>query len=200
MISDNSDNRFLVLIRHSAVKIDPDRQSQEWSLSSKGRNQCHKFSPKIKPFRLDRFFTSHEPKAIETGSLLAGALNVPMQSAPGLQEHKRRNVPLFASEQEFRAAVARFFSRPDELVFGQETAVQARNRVIDAFTNLAGQYPHSSLAIVTHGTVLTLFVCSYNPHIDPITFWNKLEMPCAAILELPDLSFRQLILPDLPSY
>ncbi len=198
MTSAASATRFLLLIRHSAVQIDPDQQSQEWSLSASGRKQCLQFAPNIEPYQLDRFFTSHEPKAIETGSLLAGALHVPVQTAPGLQEHDRRNAPHFAKEQEFRAAIARFFSRPNELVFGQETAVQARSRIIAAVNKWVAQYPEHNLAMVTHGTVLTLFVCSYNPHLDPVTFWSKLEMPCAVILELPDLTFHQLILPDMP--
>jgi hypothetical protein len=41
------------------------------------------------------------------------------------------------------------------------------------------------LAIVTHGTVLTLFLAHHNPHLDPISFWRDLTLPCFFVTSIP---------------
>jgi len=60
---------------------------------------------------------------------------------------------------------------------------------------LIEQYQDRKLAIVAHGTVMTLLVKRYNPTIDSMVFWNCLKQPCAVLLRLPDMLFQELILP-----
>ena len=127
--------------------------------------------------------------------LLAYALRVPNQSAENLHEHDRRGSPIFASQQEFRMAIDRLFSYPKELVFGRETAAQATERFDSAVRDLIEQHQGHNLAVVAHGTVMTLFVNRYNRGSDPMTFWDSLKMPCAVILRMPDMALKELILP-----
>ena len=187
---------YLMLIRHSAVLFDPDTPSHEWELSAEGRERCLKFTLKIAPFQPTHFITSQEDKAVETGAILGKALNISTQTAPNLHEQDRSNEPFLNNQKKFNESVAHFFSSPEELVFGRETAVQAKNRIIIAISQLLKQYPTDHLAIVTHGTVLTLFVSHYNPHLDPVFFWSKLKLPCAVLLELPGLAVREILLPE----
>ncbi len=179
---------YLILVRHAAVHIDPSIPSLEWPLSADGRSRCHSLAPQIQPYTPTRFITSHEPKARETGQILADLLGVPCASAAGLQEHDRSGVPYFANKVDFETAVANFFARPDELVFGGETAVQARNRFATAVQQQLGTYPQDTLAIVAHGTVLTLFLCHHNPLLEPLPFWQSLALPCAFVVTLPEMA------------
>lgn len=170
--------RTLLLIRHSAVAIDPERPSREWTLSAEGRARCTDLALELTRHDPGVFVSSVEPKAGETAQLLAEALGRPWTTAEGLHEHRRDSVPYFASRATFEAAVAQFFARPDEPVLGEETAVQARHRFISAVDKVLAAHPTGNVAIVSHGTVITLFLSYYNPHLEPFSLWRSLTLPC----------------------
>ncbi len=185
--------QHLILVRHSAVHADPAIPSPNWQLSEDGRSRCHTLAAKLQPYPVEQFITSYEPKAIETGQILAEVFGVPCQTAAGLQEHDRRGVPYFASKTAFETAVSTFFTHPTELVFGAETAVQARDRFATAVAQQRANHPQKSLALVAHGTVLTLFICQHNPQLHPMPFWQALTLPCAFFLALPNYQLQQTI-------
>ncbi|MCA9916507.1 MAG: histidine phosphatase family protein [Anaerolineales bacterium] len=177
----------LILVRHTAVFIDPSVSSHDWVLTEDGRSATHTLAHKLIPYQPSRLITSEEPKAIATGAALAEVLALPTHAAPGLQEHDRRGVPYFENKAEFETAVAHFFTHPHDLVFGNETAVQARMRFGTAVQQQQETYPQDTLALVTHGTVLTLFLCHHNPQLDPVQFWQSLTLPCAFVVRLPGM-------------
>ncbi|MEZ4593846.1 MAG: histidine phosphatase family protein [Chloroflexota bacterium] len=177
----------LILVRHAAVSIDPTIPSHEWPLTANGRSATHTLAHKLTPYQPSRIITSEEPKAVATGAALAEVLALPTHAAPGLQEHDRRGVPYFENKADFETAVAHFFTHPHELVFGNETAVQARGRLETAVQQQLDAYPQDTLALVTHGTVLTLFLCHHNPQLVPLPFWQSLALPCAFVVRLPGM-------------
>ena len=180
-------DRYLLLIRHSAVVQVPDTPSYLWSLSADGRSRCHTLAPHLLPYQPVVFVTSIERKAVETGHILAEHSGVPCHTAAGLQEHDRRGTAYFPNKADFIATVTRLFEQPDTLVWGQETAVQARDRFIQGVQNVLNQYQQGNIAIVTHGTVLTLFLAHYNPQLDTISFWQNLALPDYFVVTLPDM-------------
>ena len=181
----------LILVRHAAVKVDPTIDSHQWPLTADGRSATHQLAERLKPYQLQQIITSKEPKAQSTGAALSEVLNLPLKSAPGLQEHDRRGMPYFEDRGEFETAVTNFFARPDELVLGRETAVAATARFTQAVEQQLEAYPQTNLAIVTHGTVLTLFLCHYNRDLSPWQLWQSLTMPCAFIVSLPNMQISQ---------
>jgi broad specificity phosphatase PhoE len=186
--------RKLIFIRHSAVSKDPNISPHDWPLSEDGRSRTHALLPRLTPVSEappTRFITSHEPKAMETGQILADALDKPCTTAPGLQEHDRLGTPYYANQAEFENIISRLFTQPTELVFGNETADQARTRFTQAIHTLLAQHPTDTLAIVTHGTVLTLFLAHHNPQLDPIPFWRNLQLPDLVIVSLPDMKILE---------
>lgn len=183
----------LLLVRHAAVQVNPEINSHQWQLSPDGRSATHHLAPQLKPFNPSRIFTSQEPKAIATGAALAEVLALPSQAIPGLQEHDRRGVPYFERKVDFETAVSQLFTHPDELVFGNETAVQARGRFDTAVNQLYHQFPHETLIITTHGTVMTLFIAMHNPTLNAFRFWQNLTMPFAALLSWPEKQLLQTI-------
>jgi broad specificity phosphatase PhoE len=180
--------RKLILIRHSAVTQDPTLSSHQWRLSAAGRARAQALAAHIAPHHPTRFITSEEPKAIETGQIIAAALGKPWTTAPGLQEHNRQGAPYFPSQAEFEAAVSQLFEHPRELLFGQETADQTRIRFTQTILTLLAQYPTGTLAIVSHGTVLTLFLTHHNPHLNPILFWRSLQLPDFVVVTPPKMT------------
>jgi broad specificity phosphatase PhoE len=179
--------RKLILIRHSPVTKNPSLPSHQWPVSAVGRARAQALAAHIAPHNPTRFITSEEAKAHETGQIIAAALAKPWTTASGLQEHNREGAPYFPSQAEFEAAVTRLFEQPGELLFGQETAEQACHRFTQTVYTLLAQYPTDTLAIVTHGTVLTLFLAYHNPHLDPIPFWRSLKLPDLVVVSLPDM-------------
>jgi len=184
----------LILVRHAAVHVDPAIPSHEWPLTTDGRSATHQLAHQLKPYRPDRIITSEEAKARATGATLAVVLNLPTEAVPGLQEHDRRGVPYFENKADFATAVTNFFSHPDELVFGRETAVQATARFTQTVNRQLEANPDDTIAIVAHGTVLTLFICQHNPELSHMQFWQALTLPCAFILTLPEMKLAQSFL------
>ena len=130
--------------------------------------------------------TSTEPKAIETGELAARTLGIPWRVMEDLHEHERETAPYFATREEFLKAVAAFFARPGELVFGDETAFEARARFAGAVESVVAAYPQENIAIVTHGTVLSLFASQYTGE-EPFAFWQNLGMPAIVAFSVPEM-------------
>ena len=163
----------LILVRHSIPAIDPARSADQWSLSAEGRQRCAPLADRLAQHHPGVIVTSVEPKAVETARLVA----------EGLHEHDRRGVP-FESRAAFEAAVARFFAEPARLVFGNETADGAHARFAAAVAVVLARHPGENVAVVTHGTVMTLFVARAN-RLEPFAFWRQLGLPALVVLSRP---------------
>lgn len=179
----------LIFVRHSQVLVDTAVSANQWRLSENGRFLCHKLAHQLAPHRPTRIVTSTEPKAVETGQILAETLNLAWETAENLHEHQRDDVPFYSREQ-FEAVIAEFFARPTQLIFGQETAEQTRQRFETAVSHLLTRYPQDTLAIVTHGTALTLFLAHHNSQLDPFVFWKSLQLPDFVVVSLPNMKLQ----------
>lgn len=173
----------LILIRHSLPEIDRQKLAAEWPLSVAGRLRGVALAAHVRPYEPARVFSSREPKAVETAQVVAEQLGLSLQVVDDLHEHDRRAVRWVEREQ-FETTVRRFFNEPDKLVLGHETADQAHARFAQAVKRLAECHPPETLAIVAHGTVITLFV-SRLINIEPFAFWQRLGLPALVVLEWP---------------
>lgn len=171
----------LILIRHSLTLVDPSRPSHTWPLSEEGRERCIRLADQLRPHTPTRLITSTELKAKETGSIVAEQLGLPIIAVPGLEEHKRSQAG-FLDAAAFKRQIARLLTEPDTLLFGEETGNQAQERFAHAVAQLLQQYPNDTLALVSHGTILTLFVCAFN-QLDPVSFWQSLNLPDFLLLD-----------------
>jgi len=172
----------LLLIRHSAPEIVPGVPAREWRLSAEGRERCEALAERVSVYAPRVIVSSVEPKARETAELIASRLGVAVETADGLHEHERDNVG-FLGRAEFEAAVGDFFARPDELVLGRETAAHALDRFSRVVEGALATHRSGAIAIVTHGTVMSLFVAA-RTGVDPFAFWRDLALPDFAVLDL----------------
>lgn len=184
--------RKLVLVRHSVPEFVVGVPASEWQLSGEGRRRGHRLADQLALYDLAAVITSTEPKAVETGQIVADSLDLPLETTPGLHEHERGVVTSIGGREAFQAQVSRLFEHPDELVFGTETADQAHARFTSAVAAVIERHPHGNLAIVAHGTVMTLFI-AHATGLDPIPFWKSLGLPSFAVLSLPDLHLLEVI-------
>ncbi len=132
----------------------------------------------------DRVFSSTEPKAVETGDIIARELGIRNRVVPDLHEHEGRRAGGWVSEPEFRSRLSRFFGNPSSLVFGTETADVAHNRFTKAIDGIAARVSSRCSVVVSHGTVISLFSARAGG-LDPNEVWGGLTSPGFIRMELP---------------
>ncbi|MCB9134984.1 MAG: histidine phosphatase family protein [Anaerolineales bacterium] len=177
---------WLILVRHSVPVIDSARPAKLWRLSEEGRARCLPLADALRAYRPAIVLASIELKAQETAALLAESLHLPWQTADGLHEHERPNTPFFPTLDEFRSAIATFFRHPDILIFGAETASQTLTRFQAALAHILPQHPAQTVLIVSHGTVMALFL-AHQTGGDAFEIWQNLQMPDFVALPLISL-------------
>lgn len=172
----------LILIRHANPAIDENKPAHEWPLSDVGRERTRWMAEHLRSIGPDVVVASEEMKAAETGLIVAETLGIPFETAPGLHEHVRPKANWLGREQ-FEAQVAALFNRPHELVMGSETADEAHARFADAVHTALDQHPGKTVAIATHGTVMTLYI-SRLTGIEPVEFWKAIGMPAFTVVDM----------------
>lgn len=185
----------LILIKHSLPQIEEAAPAKIWRLSSEGRFRCAALAERLLPYAPDVFIASREPKATETGQIVADVLRKPLLIVEGLHEHDRTNVG-YLGRKAFEQAVRTFFERPDQLVFGSETADAAYRRFTDAVSGQIAQHPAQNLAVVAHGTVISLFVsraAGIEAGIEPFALWQQLGLPSFVVLDAHSFALEQIV-------
>ena len=191
-MGDGAADRKLILVHHSHTQVDPNVTAAEWHLSDGGRARCAQLAERLRLYDIETLVASPEFKAIETAELVAGRLGLRPEIANGLQEHDRSNLPFYDSQDEFQLVVKRLFEKPDESVVGRETAVEARSRFTKALNKIIEDHPSGNIAIVTHGTVMSLYI-GHETDVDAYRFWTRLGMPSFTVLSLPDLRLLETV-------
>ena len=176
--------RKIILIKHARPEVEANRPSGQWRLSEAGRASCGPLAERIAVHEPAVIIASEEPKAAETGQLLADALGRPFQTAPGLHEHERDNVP-YMPTREFISWMAVFFKKPGERVLGQESATEALGRFSGAVDAVVAAHPEGNIAIVTHGTVLALFA-AHRAGVDGYQLWRRMQLPSYLVFTVPE--------------
>ena len=182
----------LILIRHSQTQQQKDMNSHQWQLTETGRERCQILAEQLRLHEIDRIFTSEEPKAQLTGQLVADVLHIPCETAPDLHETKRDSVGYFEHIAEFQAAVEAAMLEPDKLLFGEETFTDARTRLANQIDTLLQQYPDETLALVSHGTVLALYLAQLSGD-GAVGIWQSLDMPAYAVVSLPEKTITKIV-------
>ncbi len=182
----------LILIKHAPPEVDPTQSSEKWNLGEKGRKACEGLAEKLRPHGIGKIVSSQEPKALQTAEELSSRLAVEVTSIPGLEEHDRRNVPHMRSG-EFISMVELFFRRPDDLVLGDETANEALARLSAAIEAIVSDATEDTMAVITHGTVMALFLEKHRAGKSGFDLWRRLGLPSFAVLEIPSYKTIEMI-------
>lgn len=173
---------YLILVKHSIPEIQENIPAREWHLSMKGRRRADLLAERLKIHQPEVLISSNEPKAIETAKVLERKLSLPNHVVDNLHEHDRSKIG-YLSRNEFERAVQEFFAHPDRLVFGSESGDQAFERFSGAVHAVLNSYKGKTTIIVSHGTVISLFVSRFMG-ISADELWNELGLPSFVVLDI----------------
>ena len=172
----------LILVKHSLPEIVENVPASEWELSTEGQSRCKRLADCLVKYQPNFVVSSVEPKAWKTAEILATELRLSAQVIEGLHEHDRNNVGYLPGGK-FQDAIREFFARPDELVFGSETAAQTHQRFQIAINSILSRFPGRTIVVVAHGTVISLFV-SRLTGISDLFLWKELGLPSFVVLDM----------------
>jgi broad specificity phosphatase PhoE len=186
-------SRHLILVKHAMPQVDADIPAHLWQLRPEGADAAATLAARLLArYAPSRVVASLEPKATQTGSIIADRLRVPFATAEGLHEHDRRAAG-FLGRDDFERRVRDLFARPDEVVFGAESASAALTRFAAAVEGVIGEDAGGGdVIIVSHGTVISLFVAE-RAGADPAELWATLGLPSYVTLELPSHRIVEII-------
>jgi len=173
---------MLILVKHAKPVVDPELSPSRWRLSDEGRESCGRLSAALRPFAPAAFFTSPQPKAMETAALVAPSFGTSAVPRDALREHDETGAPFFHTEAEFAQAIREFFARPNERVFGAESAQEALTRFTAEVEGLLSERD-GTVAVVSHGRVISLLVAS-RTQLDPFEIWQELTLPSFVVLDM----------------
>jgi 2,3-bisphosphoglycerate-dependent phosphoglycerate mutase len=192
-LPDVTPTRRLVLVKHALPALDDSRPACEWQLGAEGEEQARRLAVTLRRFVPFRLFSSTEPKAARTAEIVAAELGIEMASFDGLHEIDRPVLPIMPREEHERFN-ARLFTAFDEPVIGTESARAALGRFAPAVQDLVEQEPAQNVVVVTHGTVIALFVAAHN-QVDAFQLWQRLPCSACVVLGLPALELLETVDP-----
>lgn len=155
--------------------------SADWMLSPEGMSAAAALAAQLTRFAFARIASSPEPKAVGTATAMAQALKLPVEIDDGLAETRRRTVA-FPPRGGFDAGIRRLFEQPSEIVFGEESADAAYTRFAAAIERQAKKGA-GDIAVVTHGTILSIYAGRTARLADTFAFWKSLKLPDAILLD-----------------
>jgi broad specificity phosphatase PhoE len=170
--------RRIVLVRHARPEVLSGHPPHEWPLSDQGIQDAVSIAAVLRAYEFTTVASSPEPKALQTAQKIASALVIPVAIEPGLAEH-RRDDDAYLDPENFERQIEKFFSTPEEVVFGVESAAEA----LDRFRRGLNGMPIASADVlaVTHARVISLYAASVTG-TPAIEIWRQLRLP--DVLEL----------------
>jgi broad specificity phosphatase PhoE len=185
-------DRHLILVKHAMPQVDVDTPAHLWNLRPEGSAAAATLALRLLArYEPSRVVASLEPKATQTGSIIAERLRLPFATAEGLHEHDRRAVG-FLGRAKFAARIHDLFAQPDAVVFGGESASAALKRFATVVDHAVAEDASGDVVIVSHGTVISLFVAKRSD-VDGENLWATLGLPSYVSLELPNHRIVEIV-------
>src|SRR5215510_1862923 len=183
--------KSLILVKHSLPEVVENIPAREWKLSVEGRMRAQSLAERLIEYQPEVISSSLEIKAQETAHILADHFGLEYEVFEGLHEHDRSKSPFYSKDQ-FQILVQEFFDKPDILVFGSETAHQVLSRFQVAVDSVLSSYQEKSILIVSHGTVISLFV-SHLTRCDGYFLWKELGLPSFVLIDIESQSLIKTV-------
>jgi 2,3-bisphosphoglycerate-dependent phosphoglycerate mutase len=184
----------LVLVKHALPAFDMSRPPREWQLSAEGELQAKQLAGRLRAFLPLRLVTSTEPKASSTGRVIAAELGTHVTVVDGVQEFDRP-ASAWQSKADRERENAAIFGDPTRRVLGAESGRDALDRFSAAIRAELDQTGEQNLVVITHGTVISLFVAAHNP-VNAFDLWRGLACCSFVVVDGRSFSVREIVRSD----
>ncbi|WP_426244032.1 histidine phosphatase family protein [Nocardioides sp. LHG3406-4] len=170
----------LFLVRHGRPLIDTAVPARAWELDPRGYDDIWALRESGRVPGRAAWFSSPEPKAIGTATLLTDAQ---VGVVDDLAEHRRESTDWI---DDFEGTVRRAFAEPDRAAYdGWEPLADCRRRVVSAVRPALAAVGEGDLVLVGHGTAWTLLVAELTGSAPDLGVWAALAMPDVIRLDGP---------------
>ncbi|HJR38355.1 MAG TPA: histidine phosphatase family protein [Nocardioidaceae bacterium] len=170
----------LFLVRHGKPSVQPGLAPDQWQLDPAGHPAIESLRESGRLPAYARWFSSPEPKALDTARLLTDA---EITVVADLREHERGPTPWFDDLAEWRALVRRVFAEPDRPAYpGWEPLRATRDRVVPAVRAILAAHPGEDVVLAGHGTAWTALRAELTDSPPDLDAWDALEMPDVWVL------------------
>ncbi|MBL6938742.1 MAG: histidine phosphatase family protein [Alphaproteobacteria bacterium] len=162
-------------------RIEEGVPAADWTLSPEGVAAAAALAAQLTRFDFRAIASSGEPKAVGTATAIAQALKLPVEIDDDFAETSRRTVG-FLTRAQIDSGIRRLFENPSEIVYGEESADAACARFAAAIERQL-QKGADDIAVVTHGTILSVYLGRTGAVADVFAFWKSLKLPDAILLD-----------------
>lgn len=170
----------LHLVRHGPPRIDPQTPPHQWQLDGEAHDAVLALaSSGVLPDDVP-WFSSDEPKAVQTAELLADELSSEqdVEQVPGFREQRRPAGWI----DDYAVRVHRSLVREAEPSSdGWETSAETRERVTGAVREALGA--DDEAVLVGHGTAWTLLVSELTGAPVDLVAWERMSLPDHCVVE-----------------
>lgn len=175
----------LYLIRHAQTQPTT-LPAETWPLSDLGRQQAEKLAEHSFWQYVYIICSSTEPKALQTAQIVAARHDLPVEPVFDLRELRRPGTLV----GDYESTVRQVLTHPAETVSGWEPAGEAQTRIMVAIERLLMLHEGKTLAIVSHGLALTLYLAHLTDVAPSFELWRS--TPFASATQV-DPEARQII-------
>ncbi|QDP96203.1 histidine phosphatase family protein [Microlunatus elymi] len=172
--------RTVIIIRHAAPAVRPDRSPESWPLSAAGRRAAGRLRGQVPSVAL--LASSRELKAVQTVSLVAGVAPAAIHQDDHFGEVHRPDEPFDDDHRARRRAWVE--ERRDERHTSWETPQEAGRRFQEGLDNLDVE----TIVVGTHGMVLTAWLMTIGYVARGASagdFWERLPFPDLLVVSRP---------------
>jgi broad specificity phosphatase PhoE len=166
------------------------RQPHEWDLSEQGRAQAQALS--AAPFwkNVSSLYVSNQSKAIEAAHIIVAEHHIDVIPLAGLAE-VGRGPEVYTSAADYNSILEQFFTYPDRSVSGWESSGMALRRFENAVEQILSHRPQGSIAILSHGTILTLYTAKLDGELPALARWRNIGFATVTTVDIDTMRIVQ---------
>jgi broad specificity phosphatase PhoE len=166
-------NKYTFL-RHAETIKDPNKPAPEWDLTPDALEKINQYISEGKFDKITKIYSSTEPKAVATGKPISTFLDLPILEMEEFVELKREKK--FLTDEEFLDQKKRELTNLDHVENGVESGNTGIERFESGIQKLEDMYTGENILIITHGTIMTLYLAKINNDNENIfENFNKLK-------------------------
>ena len=175
---------LLYLIRHARAQMMGDA-AERWPLSEQGRREAGVLARQDFWRAVELICSSPEPKSLQTAEPAARRWGIPLVTVDCLRElHRPRLVP------DYETVIARLFANPEASIAGLEPAARAAERFTRCLESLVEAHSEPTLAVVSHGLVMTLFLARLKDCWPTVAEWRAVPFTGLAVVDTTPSPWR----------